>query len=647
MTMTASDQKQSFSSLSGLQSFMHSLQRLVKIGLYYPEGHDVLTRATTDFQQKLRKVARENSSIRFSLRNEQLFLENVELPSANPFVEELACILANLGIDELEIDREIEAGEITSFLLSMLQRHAQALSTYGFQQIEFVELPLSVRITRKEFLTTQPAKAPDPGIPASPDQPTLEQFMERLHRQGVDRDQLSRCRAVMESLAAKDLSELQQQSGMPQVDWHDLEQLLIQITREENQAAGRGINPTVGNLNSLASVLQALEKHTSTKRSKEAIRLLVSVVRGSLAGKQTERSGKSGDKNTRSGPSLLPVAQLETFIQQQHPGKTRLKWMFVPDRREELGILMLLLKKGHSLDIEARLYQALRDILSSRLQPQEWEILIQGTKHFLDHVDQAKLTSVLRMILPPLRRSEHTSSLALFNRIMPECNPLELRKIWPHAVNELLRLGGRNAPEQFRQLCEQVSSLPRQEVRTLLPLLKELDSFKDKIVASDVCEQLPPQSYPFFGMLLTTSLQSQLLARIIHSFSVHPPERVMESTLPFLDRKNPLHVEFFTTYLQQSRPEALVSPDAALLAGRIITDSLSSLPRERRSELHVLRGISVLSSLPAENGRETLESIVDARRWLVIPEWPASCRKEATVSLRRLKRTRSNRTRLR
>lgn len=641
MVMTVIEQKQSFSSLSSIQSLMHSLQRLVKIGLYYPNGHSVLAKATSNFQRDLLRVARDNISVRFTVRDERLFLENVELPPANVFVREFTEILADLGIDELEIDRAIEASEITSFLQKMLQHHAQAKASHSFQRIDFSELPFSVRITQKEFLTTQAPAPPEISAFDGATQPTLEQFMENLQKKVSDSNQLGRCRAVMEALAIRDMSELQPQPGLPQVDWHDIEQLLIKITRDEDAAAaGRGITAPPASLNSLASILHALEKHTSTKRSQEAIRLLVSVVKNKSANKEAGEAGKSPDGNAgKKAPSLLPVAELKEFVHNNRPGKAQLNQLLVFDRREELGILLLLLETVHPLNVEARIHQSLRDILATQMQESEWEILVKGIQHFLHRVDQTRLAGILRMILPPLRRSESATSITLFNQLLADCNYQEQLELWPYAVNELIRLGGRNTPADFRQLRDKVSSLPMEDLEEYLPFLQELDSFKENVVAPDVCTQLSPKSYRLFCLLLNTTLQPQLLSRIIQAFSAHPPENLMETVIPFLDWKNPLHVQFLSNYLRQTRPNVPVSRDTGRLAGEILAESLLTLPRERRPEPCVQQAISAIARLSAEAGRQTLETIIGSRRWLFIPEWPAACRKEAAASLKKLQRS--------
>jgi len=622
---------------------MHSLQRLMKICLYYPDGHSVLAKATSNFQSDLARVARDNPSVRLSLRKEHLFLENIEIPTASAFANELVGILSTLGIDELEIDREVEAIEITSFLQKILQYHAQAQSSRNFQQIDFHDLPYSIRITQKEFLTTHSAAASGQSFPYDEAQPSLDQFIERLQQKGVAGKQLARCRAVMESLAAKDVSDIHpQETDLPHVNWQDIEMLLIRITGEEHGVPGSGNASSADSLNSLASILQALERHTSVKRSKEAISLLVSMVKNQPIGKEDGLDNKStGQKNGKKAFPMVPLVKLDEFVRLNHPGKMQLSKLFTSDRREELGILLLQLERRLSLDVEARIFQSMRNILSGQLERSEWDVLIQGTKRIIHRIDQARLTDIFKIVLPPLRRSQPASSIVLLNQVTADCNPQDLRKVWPHAVNELLRLGSRRAPADFRYLCYRVSSLPLEAQKSCLPLLQELDSFKENTVAPDVCSNLQPDSYQLFSLLLTTSLQSQLVSRIIQDFTLHPPGEVIETVVPFLDKKNPLHVQFLRTYLQQSKPHAPVSLDAVRLAGQIIAESLLTLPRENRSESFVLRAISIIGELHVEAGKSILETITSSRRWLFIPEWPAVSRKTAADSLRELRRSKS------
>ncbi|MEE4314491.1 MAG: hypothetical protein V2J11_08315, partial [Desulfofustis sp.] len=64
--MTSQQQERYLADPTTINEFMNSLQRLFKIGIYYPSGHATLDKATERFLRLLKTVAGDQTEITIS-----------------------------------------------------------------------------------------------------------------------------------------------------------------------------------------------------------------------------------------------------------------------------------------------------------------------------------------------------------------------------------------------------------------------------------------------------------------------------------------------------------------------------------------------------------------------------------------------------
>ena len=150
-----------------LNEFMNSLQRLFKIGIYYPSGHPILDKATNRFMAQLIAVAGNNQSVTLHDHADGLRIEGIELDARIPFVQDFKTLLSALGISAITIDREITVPELHKFVGKMLSYKSKMLHTKKFALFEASELPHSITIKKKEFLARKDASISDMNIDES------------------------------------------------------------------------------------------------------------------------------------------------------------------------------------------------------------------------------------------------------------------------------------------------------------------------------------------------------------------------------------------------------------------------------------------------------------------------------------------------
>ncbi len=87
------------------------------------------------------------------------------------------------------------------------------------------------------------------------------------------------------------------------------------------------------------------------------------------------------------------------------------------------------------------------------------------------------------MIIGPLRRSEHASSLEFLEQVSCNCSPQELKILFPYIINEILSIGSQEDSEIFKKLCDIALFLPSPEFSEAIPVLEKLDSFSNSKIA--------------------------------------------------------------------------------------------------------------------------------------------------------------------
>jgi hypothetical protein len=115
-----------------------------------------------------------------------------------------------------------------------------------------------------------------------------------------------------------------------------------------------------------------------------------------------------------------------------------------------------------------------------------------------------------------------------------------------------------------------------------------------------------------------------------------PPDWLVQAVSPFLNPKDPLHIEFIRAYLrhgQIGRP----SPTLVTIAGSILAGSLRDLTEDQRREPYVAPTIRILHLFRAPEIEGFLRQIIGSKKMLFLHQWPADCRQAAADALTELK----------
>jgi hypothetical protein len=608
---------------------MHSLQRLMKIGIYYPSGHSTLNNAIDQFLDALQKVAGDNPFIRFTIKEDHLLLQGIALDSSHFFVEEFKETLTKLAITYLEIDREITPPEVQHFIASLLAFKTKFSSTKKFIHIELNELPMSVRVSQAEYLASETPE--DNEGDSSNKRPTLDSIVDSLQHRGLRQEEVDQCRQFLEMASLHSLELQDSEEPFHHNSWQDVENLLLNLVLSSDLSPDNPHNPHFRrDLGALTKLLKSFEMENAEQKPMEAINLLISLIKKNP--NQDEKSKNSGKGNRSDEPNLFPVSKIKKYLKTHLVPATQLEKFYDKNRAESLSIIMQLLGMKHTLQVQVRIQLMIREMLSSQLEKDEWTIIIQGVHELLQNSELEQLRIPLTMILEALRKSRHVSSLFLLERVGQGCISVELKKLLPYLVNEILIIGSQESPKLFNELCNISLFLQPSDLFESLPILEKLEAFVESRIATNLFYSMNPNHYPLFAPLLNTTIGSLLAKRIVQGFTNKPPTGLIDALLPLLDSTSPLHRQFLHEYLINSR---FSKPTKSLqsLAYQIISERLPLTSTEQRKDLQLIKTIKILPRLYGEEIHLILHNIIHRKRFLVIPEWPSHCRKTAREAL--------------
>jgi hypothetical protein len=248
-----------------VNDFMNALQRLFRIGVYYPSGHAILDQATDRFLALLASIAHDRHFVRIEDDGHDLLLEKVMLDGTRPFVAEFKKLMASLNIIALEINRDISREDLLAFIRRMIASRSLGANTKQFASIEITDLPSSVSIIHKQFLARE-GDTDSGRLDAAAR--NLNAFYEALAGHGLTEEQIDQCRMLLASLPAQMGKMSFKSMDLPSANWDDVALLLAQAVQGKPLST-RGSSH--GNLDMLASILSNLEKETQDRKSREAI----------------------------------------------------------------------------------------------------------------------------------------------------------------------------------------------------------------------------------------------------------------------------------------------------------------------------------------------------------------------------------------
>lgn len=626
-----------------LVEFLETLNRIFKIGIYYPAGHKVLDHAAKQFQQSLLGVADTKRSVLIELQSEALLVEGYEIKQLTSALQEFKKLLLDLGIGTLEIDRTILLPELLQLVRTLLLGRSQLQGIKEFTQAEFASLPASVRILQKDFLVDKNSILLDGDVDDAGN--GLNGVFQVLAEQGFGPEKIEQCKKFLHSLSNRFSIKPFNVQGLPTVTWNDVRGLLIKAASKISHLSGSPDGVFAQNeLNAISAIFKGLEMEIQDKESQETINLLSSVFSGISSATATEQPEGGADKLKKIRPadsiSLQSAAQLQSFVDENYDSLKALGKIDRIDRREELAVVLQLLQFKQEPTVEGKIRQILRNVLSTPLNSEETEILISGVTQLATSTDNRSCfydtMSFFAIFFRSCTVNFHSQQFLMM--ICQKLSSAEQMLIWPILVNEVLAMGRTVEQKVFEQLVHIAAQLPNSEMKGRWQELEAMDCFQEKKIAADIFDPELKNGFPLFSFLLETSLKRQIGARILNSFKTNPPDWLIEAVAQLLQLEFPPHKKFLQMYLLAAQ-KGYFPVNLRMAAGTLVAHELPEIADHERKEAWVVKAIEATPEIQVEDTRPLINRIIQEKQMAIIPKWPRACRRAAAEALKKLRRS--------
>lgn len=622
-----------------INEFMSSWQRLFKIGVYYPSGHEILDKATDRFLKVLMAVAGDERAVTLEYSGGQLKLAGLKISDKLPFVKEFKDQLSALAVTSITFDRQATADEILLLVRQLLASLAATRSARCFTRIDLASLPPSVNVRQEEFVSQ--GRAAGSGYSETGSQ-HLEMLYQALAEKGLSPMEIDECRRLLAALPEQASQHHPDAANLPSASWDDVARLLALYVRQGEAVSPELAQPFISNSNikALASIFQDLAAGSGGDKARQAIHLLVSASRKPQNEEQDAAGKPAPDLHRRHNEVATPpsAGQLQEFVNSNAFKPVILERIPAASTdAETLSMLLHLAAYPLSENSRLRMELLLRKLLGDEAGERHQQLLEQGLTMLLAKGDEEPLNMLLPIVLAPLRRSETGLTLPLLLRLTRHGDRNSLYTLWPHIVNELLLVGNTGETSDYLQLAVIASQLPIDAMPPLLPRLQSLPSFTEGAVAGTIGQGLTRECFLVFAFLLKTEHKQLIAERLLPGLRDYPPDLLLSAILPVLSADRPDHQLFLQAYLQQAGMKKL-SAALPVVAGKIIVSQLAELPRERRSDPWVCNTVAALASMPSDEVREFLQLVQSQKKIMLIPEWPVEVREAATSALARRRR---------
>lgn len=122
-----------------LEDALKGLDRMVKSGRFYPEGHPALAAATEEAMIAFRALVADEDAFVFTVRREAILLDDKPLVTENPAVKKMAALLFSRRINRLLIQADVKVEDILTLVRCLALDPATIQARGGIQEVLYRE----------------------------------------------------------------------------------------------------------------------------------------------------------------------------------------------------------------------------------------------------------------------------------------------------------------------------------------------------------------------------------------------------------------------------------------------------------------------------------------------------------------------------
>ena len=626
-----------------------ALDRMLTVGSYYPPGHEKYREVAQAAHRAVARAEGPQGCVAIEVTDTGLNLGASYAPGDGREAKRLHKLLLPLDIALLEIDTAATSEQLHEALVVLKKAQASLSATRTYRTIDITGLPPTVRATSRTLYVKMKHKLAGsggtrPGIDAfDPNTIPDAALVSTPDGQKLERDFLAIVRGIM---MGGDPERLRALAETP------VDRISEALGEWIPDAAIRAMKAIIDRLeatNSDPMVLESLVQHAQKALELTGEPTLVELAFEKLRVEREVKhearpllESRPKPKSGRRQPVVYTMtrAQLGVLVDE-----VTAQIRVIPDLNAQtnadcLGICCRILAGGPSPELAGHVTELMHALVGDeRNTTQDLEVARDALRSAFATGWNDGTADLARSLLEPLRvvRPERLSWMwmatweGLLERRQKEA-------AWPFLVNDLL-LGMTWTDETGRlQLLAELTALDVRDRGDLLARLEALPALREKRAVFDLLDVPAPLLFPLYRLLLRSSLSEELGPRLLERLRSQPPHPLVTQLLAMMGPWDRGQLRLYQAMLDQGVVER-VTPALADAAGRYLRAVITRLDDTELELPWVPGAISWLSRLRPQAAVEILRDVVEERRWLFIPVWPADCREAAREALERLKGT--------
>ncbi len=607
-------------------ALVQAFDGVCKVGVFYPPGHVLCDQAAEEYLRAMIRVIGPAAGLTITIERNTFYVQGVALDAEQSAATRMRDLLDSLGIIRVDLHRDLTANDLYDFVRALYAHRSRMRNATTFQQLAVDDMPSRVRVSLREFLDRPDEDDGDDegGGDGESASARMASLLATFTQMGLNAEQQAACRRVLLGIPDRLAQRRAVEGVRPPTSWPDIEIVLRYAVGDRPPPASLATGTAA-----LARMLRSLSAECADADPSEAIDLLVS-----LSARQTDRqlpasAEPAAPLAVENRPALAPDPLHEFLAGGADPDPAALS---LPDRREQLAILMQLQRREQKPAVRTRIERTLRDVIATGLPPEEETVVAEALREMAaDGQPCLAATTVLVCagLAPPragqrprvpvrtcraLRRGPVRRHVALPG----QRDPGDRTARRSPALGRGLRAGGERIRRR-RAGCPAAAGEPRMPARA---------AHRRRRVQFAVARAAPDPG------LDARNLAGSSRRATGGDIDVGPQGRRVGGRRPASDR--PGHARRSGS----SWPRGCDHPTRRTrtqsvhqLAAPLLAAGLADLPAGRRREPWVARAIVLLGRCRSPQATDILRHIVAARRILVFPVWPAACRRAAAAAV--------------
>ncbi len=630
-----------------------SLDRLFKVGPYYPPGHAATRRVTSDFKNVMAHLLGQQDTLVFRMKAGVLHVQDEMLDDSWPGVLDFQTLLLQLGVDHLEIDGDASVEDLLTFVSRFLAFRNEVAGVKHFRHMKYDGLPPSVRIGEKQFRTgialgSTGGEDQDQDGTFLLDEPEGLGGLDEILNEGADPGCVHGAETINEGIDAA-----RESSADPTLD--DARVVAAPPRLAENK------KPVASGLGELIGGFESGQEQDIRSRALESVELMIQKLgRSKRSGRHADFLGtdteSAGERQTRTlqkmpgeqkdSPQEQPEKPKEVFLMSlpelrdalgEYAGKaTEIEYGNEQDETEHLSIIFQMLMDKQPPDVLTSIERKLDLVFNRTLPPQEREVCVAGVQSLVTAEDEAARHRGLSLVLNRFRKARTESVIRLLDDVCERCHDESRNSLWPFVVNELLLGNDTDDLPCFHRLCLRAGEMDLEVMREQAPQLRKLPAMKKGLFSDDVLQPPLVELYPVFSVLLEAAHPGPIAVKLVRGLKLDPPGTIGESVMPLIDTYKHSYREFLVELLASGHrnrpPKSLLE-----IAGRVLANDLLALSPKRRGEEWVPGTIASLAEIPVPHAEKILKTITGRRFLFLINTWPKPCRNAARDTRKKIR----------